>query len=347
MAWDLFVRLVREQSINLESYDSYSLFMPKPSSELFESLSQVDIKRVHIYQPFKPSYDEFLARGFCVAHQGMLSPKMGLAVWIPTKQKIESLYVLGQILKNFQGTLVFVCENDMGAKSFVKTLKSLFPNVEINSQSKCKWALVDCSEEKKSSDFEKILIELEGHGGDQLIETTTYRGVPGIYGWNKIDEGSRCLIGCLPRLSGRVVDVGSGYGYLSAEILKDCKHQIQSCHLLEADYRAVELSKKNLSEFLEKAQFHWVDVLKNDLHGLKQSADFVVMNPPFHEGGDTNTALGEGFILSASELLKPSGELWMVCNVFLPYEKAIEKAFKSWKRIPLESKSFKVICAIK
>ena len=70
------------------------------------------------------------------------------------------------------------------------------------------------------------------------------------------------------------------------------------------------------------------------------------MNPPFHDGGSEDKALGQAFIQRAHGALKSGGVLWIVANRHLPYEQVLTKAFKS---APLEAQTgaFKVYGARK
>jgi 16S rRNA (guanine1207-N2)-methyltransferase len=72
--------------------------------------------------------------------------------------------------------------------------------------------------------------------------------------------------------------------------------------------------------------------------------DFIVMNPPFHEGKKTLPEAGQAFIKTASQALKPNGALYMVANTHLPYEAALAQSFKNVKPLAVE-KGFKVIHA--
>ena len=73
------------------------------------------------------------------------------------------------------------------------------------------------------------------------------------------------------------------------------------------------------------------------LNGL----DFVVMNPPFHNAGSEDKKLGQAFIQSAANILRPGGACWLVANRHLPYEAALTSAFKS-VRLDFESGGFKI-----
>ena len=55
--------------------------------------------------------------------------------------------------------------------------------------------------------------------------------------------------------------------------------------------------------------------------------DFVIMNPPFHEGGGEDKHLGQTFIGTAAAMLRKGGVCRLVANVALPYEAALEHSF--------------------
>ena len=69
--------------------------------------------------------------------------------------------------------------------------------------------------------------------------------------------------------------------------------------------------------------------------------DFIVMNPPFHEGKKTDSDIGKQFIETASRSLRQGGQLWMVANAGLPYESVLGALFASHEKIT-EKNGFKV-----
>ena len=75
-----------------------------------------------------------------------------------------------------------------------------------------------------------------------------------------------------------------------------------------------------------RARFHWSDVrAAPDLSGL----DFVVMNPPFHDGGAEDKALGQAFIRRGRDMLRKGGAMWLVANRHLPYEAVLNEQFSA------------------
>ena len=79
--------------------------------------------------------------------------------------------------------------------------------------------------------------------------------------------------------------------------------------------------------------------------GLK-GLDFVVMNPPFHDGGIEDQTLGQSFIRRAAEALRPGGVCWLTANRHLPYEAVMKPLFR---RIALkdEAEGYKIYEALR
>ena len=88
--------------------------------------------------------------------------------------------------------------------------------------------------------------------------------------------------------------------------------------------------------------FHWHDVTR----GLNSCYDFIVTNPPFHQGRADLPQIGRAFIVAAAAALQPGGRFWLVANRHLPYEAELAKHFKRVHCV-VEAKGFKVMEAVK
>lgn len=144
---------------------------------------------------------------------------------------------------------------------------------------------------------------------------------PGVFSADAPDPASVALAAHLPeKLPTRVVDLGAGWGWLSAQILRH--PGVETLHLVEADAVALDCARRNVTD--PRAQFHWADALD---FRLPEPVNGVVMNPPFHDGRAADPALGAGFIRAAAGLLTGAGRLWMVANRHLPYEQALRDSF--------------------
>lgn len=142
---------------------------------------------------------------------------------------------------------------------------------------------------------------------------------PGIFSENKIDPGSAVLVPHLVGLSGRIADLGAGWGYLSRAILQN--ESVTHLDMVEADKVALACAVQNVDD--PRAHAHWADALSFEAAPY----DTVVSNPPFHKGRAGDPDLGRGFIATAARLLKPQGQFLMVANRHLPYEATLDAKF--------------------
>ena len=157
-------------------------------------------------------------------------------------------------------------------------------------------------------------------GAPRYSEALGYWTQPGVFSWDRTDAGTRQLMAALPSLAGRGADLGCGVGVLAQAAL--AAPGVTRLELIDIDRRAIEAARRNVQD--PRAAFHWADVLvAPDLSGL----DFVVMNPPFHEGGVEDRGLGQAFIRRAHQILRPGGSVWLVANRHLPYEAVLNALF--------------------
>jgi len=259
------------------------------------------------------------------------------------KQKIAAKALIAKSLSALKdgGTLICMAANDAGGKTLEKTVGAF--GVETQSLSKSKARIVVA--QKKGADNVAIETAVEDGApqgmmfGDDIFVTR-----PGIFGWNKIDRGSHLLIGAIEDdLKGAGADFGCGYGYLSKEILNRYDG-IKKFYAIDADFHALNCAQENIGENLINfdVEYLWEDLTKFSLSNL----NWIVMNPPFHEGKKADNDIGARFIENASKSLKKNGVLYMVANAHLPYEKILNAYFSHIDKVK-EQDGFKIFKAIK
>jgi 16S rRNA (guanine1207-N2)-methyltransferase len=167
-----------------------------------------------------------------------------------------------------------------------------------------------------------------------------FQTLPGIFSADGPDRGSSLLAATLPgKLAGKIADLGAGWGYLAAEILK--RPGVKRLDLVEAEADALDCARVNVTD--PRVRFHWADATTWRPDSL---LDAVVMNPPFHLGRDADPALGAAFIRAARRMLAPDGSLWLVANRHLPYDAVLSESFLHHEDVAGDG-GFRVIHATK
>lgn len=167
---------------------------------------------------------------------------------------------------------------------------------------------------------------------------------PGMFSHGAVDLGSQLLAAKMPTtLSGNIADFCAGWGYLAAYVAATCP-KVQSIDLYEADHASLETARSNLTARPGIAWgFHWHDLAAEP---VERRYDTVVMNPPFHQQRAADPGIGQALIRAAAAALRPGGALYLVANRNLPYEGALQAAFRTFEQIADQS-GFKVIRAVR
>lgn len=310
----------------------------------FSSFNEFGNGHVSYYHPHAGAAQKWNRRGDFISENDLNAgaQNFDFIFYAMPKNKIEARYFMALIHQNLteSGKVIMAAANDAGGKGLVKMAVALGLTGQDYSKSKCR-ILVAEKHEGAENDVQLALKE----GARQKIEIAgdTYMSQAGVFGWNKIDTGSKLLVEYIPSdLSGIGADFGCGYGYLSRQILGRCG-DIKKLHAIDVDTRSVQAAAQNLAAFEDKAQTHWADLTNNS--PIEGRIDFIVMNPPFHEGKSSKVDLGMQFIERAYDSLKKNGALYMVANSHLAYEKHLAR-FGMVEKLA-ETHGFKIFKALR
>ncbi len=228
---------------------------------------------------------------------------------------LERRYVLALALNALAigGTLVALAPRNRGGARLRGELEDF--GVAVNETARAHYRLCEGVRPEQLAGVAEAIAA----GGLQRVAATGLWSQPGIFSWDRIDAGSRLLAAHLQAFDGRGADLGCGTSYLAQLVLQS--ERVAALALVDIDRRAIEAAKRNVAD--PRAGFHWTDATVPIATGL----DFVVTNPPFHEGGGENRALGLAVARAAAGALRKGGVLWLVANRHLAYQPTLREAF--------------------
>lgn len=174
-----------------------------------------------------------------------------------------------------------------------------------------------------------------------------------VFSKNRLDIGSRFMIEHLRELpeSETIIDLGCGNGILgiTAKIIQQLNFSMQSTvHFSDESYMAVDSAKTNCdSAFYKEPKlmannfFHISDCLSQvDINKV----DLIVCNPPFHQNNTVSEHLAMAMFRQSQKKINQGGELWIVANRHLSYEKVLKKLFFHVRILASNSKFFIIVC---
>ncbi len=151
---------------------------------------------------------------------------------------------------------------------------------------------------KPTSEHEFRMIKQEVFGRLFTFETDS-----GVFSRDEIDFGTKVLIKSLPRLSGRALDLGCGWGASGIPVAA----VNPECEILSSDVneRAVALANKNIRA---NGLTNIKAVVSDGFENIEGSFSVIYTNPPIRAGKNVIYGLFAG----AKERLEPGGALYIV-----------------------------------
>jgi 16S rRNA (guanine1207-N2)-methyltransferase len=220
------------------------------------------------------------------------------------------------------GRFVFVAHKRSGVKGAIAYARELFGRCGVVRQKKGYHVALavkpDALEVSPPGDsYVTCTIALDG-------AETTLVSKPGVFAWDRLDDGAEALIGAMEiGAGGRVLDLGCGTGL--AGLVAARRAPEGQVMLVDADARAVESARRTLAA----NKVTGGEVLLSDCASavLGRQFDVVVANPPFHQGVGVDYEVACQFVRDAARVLRPGGRLFLVANRFLRYGNLISETF--------------------
>jgi 16S rRNA (guanine1207-N2)-methyltransferase len=227
------------------------------------------------------------------------------------------------------GSLYLAGPNDQGIQSIIADARALFGSAgQLGYGGKARVAQAVRGAERGVPEWAAAggiapgtwhEVELE-IGGERLA----FRSLPGVFSYNRLDEGTRLLIDNLPALAGlRVLDAGCGYGAIG---LVAARRGAAVVDMVDASLLAVAAARATLRlHRVEQANVLASDALQAV---ARRSYDVVLSNPPFHAGKDVAYDVARVMIEQSRALLGPGGRLVLVANRFIRYDQLMQGLFE-------------------
>lgn len=234
------------------------------------------------------------------------------------------------------GTLWLVGENKGGIRSTGKRLKEAGIAIEkIDSARHCQLLRITPKSAGTPFALEDWLevVELEVAG-----EVLAIAALPGVFSAGRLDEGTALLLESLAAtpLQGRALDMGCGAGVIGSWLKK--RNPSLAVEMVDSHALAVVASEWTLKESGLDARVQASD----GFAAVSGSFDWIISNPPFHDGLATDYRFTEQFIADAKRFLKPGGRLRIVANAHLKYLPLLQQHYRSVRTVA-ENTRFRVL----
>jgi len=261
-----------------------------------------------------------------------------------SKERAVSHHIINQasLLLKRGGVLMLSGEKTDGVKTYTGHANKLFGD--------------SCQPKKRGNYYLSRLTQYSDDG--KLLDDKNYLSLrsisspdnlplqskPGIFGWNKIDQGSALLINQFPQFvqsfgeanrPQSLLDLGCGYGFLACAAAQQGFEQITAT---DNNAAALNACTKNFAALEVNGT-----VISGDAGSqLEERFDAIICNPPFHQGFNIDSELTAKFLTASKRLLAPKGRALFVVNNFIALEKKALDYFPRVREVA-RSGSFKLI----
>lgn len=165
----------------------------------------------------------------------------------------------------------------------------------------------------------------------------------GVFSKEKLDYGTRMFLENLPldEISGRVLDVGCGYGAIGITIAKLCN--VSSVTMCDVNRRALHLAERNAKE----NKVSNLNILESDCYQNlgEETFDFILTNPPIRAGKKKVYEI----LMNAKDHLNDGGRLFLVVRKDQGAKSIFSDLEKHYNKVSVieRDKGFFVICCEK
>lgn len=264
----------------------------------------------------------------------------GIVIYMPkSKQQLDMLIHNAAAMVKANALILIVGENKSGIKSVPKMLEKV--GVQVNKVDSAKHCgLYVTSVETPLSNFaiDDYSIVRTYTVNEQEI---TVFSLPGVFGHKQLDLGTAFLLEQfslekLQDMKGELYDFACGTGIIGCYFSKYANkyHNRLNVSMSDVSALATYCSEKT-------AELNDVSVNVVSCSGFVQQAmrfDYIVSNPPFHDGIKLDYMITENFIKQAFNGSKAYAMMTIVANKFLPYPDILQSVYKDYTEVAASNK---------
>ncbi|EKT53644.1 16S rRNA (guanine(1207)-N(2))-methyltransferase RsmC [Providencia sneebia] len=232
------------------------------------------------------------------------------------KNKQEACFQLDDLCTYLKaGSQIFIVgENRSGVKSAEAIMEGIATLQKIDSARRCGLYYGEL-EQPTTFDIARWWRRYEE-------EDVQIHALPGVFSHNELDIGSNLLLATLNEpMKGKVLDLACGNGVIATVVGK----RNPDVTLTLSDVSASAIASATAT--LEANQLTGKVIASDAYSNIDEQFDWIISNPPFHDGLNTSYNAVENMIYQAPKYLKKGGRLRIVANAFLPYPDMLDKAF--------------------
>ncbi|MCB5162363.1 class I SAM-dependent methyltransferase [Marinomonas algarum] len=244
-------------------------------------------------------------------------------------------YLLAAVLPVLKlgGQVWLVGDNKSGVKSSMKRLEQGLD--EVGKHDGAKHCLLYTGYKRRDAKpfvFEDWIVTWQQ---DVAGQSLTLCSLPGVFGHGKLDKGTELFLTQLDQhrfmsdvAHARLLDFGCGDGIIALWL-----HNKTGANITALDDSVLALTATELTFAANQVSHAVTVVASNGLADVKGRFNYVVTNPPFHTGVNTDYSIAESFFMNVKQHLTLNGELFVVANDFLRYPPLLDAALGSHTRL--------------
>lgn len=265
---------------------------------------------------------------FAMPHNQLANSKNVILLWPKSKLLAQQLVT---VIASQTSQCYIAGANDAGGKSIGKACAEIAEESEkLDSARRCSlWHMKLPKQEP---------INWLRQAQSFTWKNNAYMTLPGVFNHGKLDTGTRVLLEHLPAPShGKLLDLGCGSGVIGLSL--KVTESALDITLSDVDAFALRSAELNAMRLGIKA-----DVIASDgLQHIDGRFDYIISNPPFHQGKDTDYSFAEKLFIRAKLHLVADGQLWIVANRHLAYEEWAQQHFHQVE-VLAQQDGFKILC---